>query len=580
MFFLSFAARLPACAPRLRKNLFVLFTLALLVCAAQLEASAQSLERELSAPEHVTVSIRSRNGRVTVISSEEQQRKVTIKATSPGAAVAEGDVRSTVAGEQVEIDVRARSERDRIDLTVRVPAKAKVKVVSEAGAVDVVGDVVSAEVSTTTGTIHTDVPLDVAEVNLLWQKSRPRFLSDVTLPKVSERSGGSFLIKGKLGGDSHTKRTERVRLDLTTERGVMLINVDPSMVPSDLRERQLTEAARAIVRSGNTDLIDAIRKVSPRFFGDYEQTLPARQIQPTLASHRSSGTAVTNIAPQLVRVNASVTDRHGRAIGGLNSSDFTVFENGQERRVTEVAPTSAPFNLVLLLDVSGSVEDRIDFIRKAARDFLGTVSPQDRIAIISFRDDIQVISNFTTDRTLLFNRLNDIQAGGGTALYDSLAYVLVDTLKPLRGERTAIVVMSDGDDNKSFVPFPSVLEALSESGALVYPLYVPSGLIPESSVPQPNLTLDPLRTRYLTITSRAAEEGQRLADASGGIFYSIKRIEDLQKAYDDVVTQLRTAYTITYLSDASAASERRIRIRTNREGASVRLSTAVNVATP
>ncbi|HMF56864.1 MAG TPA: VWA domain-containing protein, partial [Pyrinomonadaceae bacterium] len=336
----------------------------------------------------------------------------------------------------------------------------------------------------------------------------------------------------------------------------------------------------AIVRSGNTDLIDAIRKVSPRFFGDYEQTLPARQIQPTLASHRSSGTAVTNIAPQLVRVNASVTDRHGRAIGGLNSSDFTVFENGQERRVTEVAPTSAPFNLVLLLDVSGSVEDRIDFIRKAARDFLGTVSPQDRIAIISFRDDIQVISNFTTDRTLLFNRLNDIQAGGGTALYDSLAYVLVDTLKPLRGERTAIVVMSDGDDNKSFVPFPSVLEALSESGALVYPLYVPSGLIPESSVPQPNLTLDPLRTRYLTITSRAAEEGQRLADASGGIFYSIKRIEDLQKAYDDVVTQLRTAYTITYLSDASAASERRIRIRTNREGASVRLSTAVNVATP
>lgn len=579
MFFLSFAARPSACAPCFRRNLLMLFALALVVCASGKHASAQTVERELSAPERVTVSVRNRNGRVTVISSEEQQRKVIIKATSPGASVADSDVRSTVAGETVEIDVRARAERDRIDLTVRVPAKAKVKVLSEAGAVDVIGDVLAAEVSTTTGTIHTDVPLDEAEVNLLWQTSRPRFLSDVALPKVSERAGGSFLIKGKLG-DPHTKKTERVRLDLTTARGVMLINVDPAMVPSDLRERQLTEAARSIVRSGNRDLIDAIRKVSPRYFGEYEETLPPRQMQPTLASHRSTSSAATSIAPQIVRVNASVTDRHGRAIGGLSASDFTVFENGRERKVTEVAPTSAPFNLVLLLDVSGSVEERIDFIRKAARDFLGTVSPQDRIAIISFRDDIQVISNFTTDRTLLFNRLNDIQAGGGTALYDALAYVLVDTLKPLRGERTAVVIMSDGDDNKSFVPFPAVLEALSESGALVYPLYVPSGLIPESSVPRPSLTLDPLRTRYLTITSRAAEEGQQLADASGGVFYSIKRLEDLQKAYEDVVTQLRTAYTITYLSDAEASGERRIKVRANREGAMVRLSTAVNVATP
>ncbi len=61
---------------------------------------------------------------------------------------------------------------------------------------------------------------------------------------------------------------------------------------------------------------------------------------------------------------------------------------------------------MLLLDVSGSVEERIDFIRKAARNFLNTVSSQDRIAIISFRDDVQIISDFTTDRALLSERLN------------------------------------------------------------------------------------------------------------------------------------------------------------------------------
>ena len=145
-------------------------------------------------------------------------------------------------------------------------------------------------------------------------------------------------------------------------------------------------------------------------------------------------------------------------------------------------------------------------------------------------------------------------------------------LKPLRGERTAVVVLSDGDDNKSFVPFPAILEATIESGALIYPLYVSSGLIPESSVPKPSITVDPMRTRYLTITTRAAEEGEKLATTSGGLFYSIKRLEDLQKAYDDVVAQLRTAYTITYSSNADGTGHRRIRVRTNREGASVRLS--------
>ena len=70
-------------------------------------------------------------------------------------------------------------------------------------------------------------------------------------------------------------------------------------------------------------------------------------------------------------------------------------------------------------------------------------------------------------------------------------------------------------------------------------------LIPESSVPRPSITVDPMRTRYLTITTRAAQEGQKLADVSGGVFYPIKRLEDLQKAYDDVVAQMRTAYTIT-----------------------------------
>jgi VWFA-related protein len=215
-------------------------------------------------------------------------------------------------------------------------------------------------------------------------------------------------------------------------------------------------------------------------------------------------------------------------------------------------------------------------VRNSALAFVNTVSPQDKIAIISFRDDVQLISDFTTDRSLLAERIKDIEAGGGTALYDALAYTLVNTLKPLRDERTAIVVISDGDDNRSFIPFPYILETIIETGAVIYPLYIPSSLVPASSAPAAAVTttLDPTRTRYLTLTSRADEEGRKLASVSGGVYYPIRRFDELQLAYNDVVAQLRTSYTVSY-SSTTAAARGRVRVRVAREGAVVRLSPAV-----
>ena len=558
-----------------------------------------------------TLTIRNRAGRVSVIASDSEKDKPSLKAiSSTGVAVEPSDI--VVSGN--EITVRERPYR--IDLTVRVPKRARVRIESDAGMIDVIGDLEMADVLTNTGTIHADVPTEALKVHFQWASSRPRFLSDIELPRVKEGKAGAFSISGTLGPEAKQKKEKKpkpnekptpdpdkpaadgngeksadatgngsdgaekpperqqlVQLNFTTQRGVILLNVDPSMAPNDLRERPLTQAAKAIVRSGDGPLSDAIRKVSPRMFGEYSKSLPPPQREPSLVASRPPDEVVTAVTPQLMRVNASVTDRNGRAIPGMRNADFSVYEDGALRNIVDVTPANEPFNLVLLLDVSGSVEERIDFIRKAARDFLRTASPQDRISIISFHDDIQIISDFTRDRALLSRKLDELDAGGATALYDALGYTLVQTLKPMRGERTAVVVMSDGDDNRSFVPFPAILEATIESGALVYPLYVPSGLIPESSVPAPSLTVDPMRTKYLTITTRAAEEGAKLAQVSGGVFYSIKRLDDLQKAYDDIVAQMRTAYTITYNSNGS--SHRRVLVRANRDGASVRLSPAV-----
>jgi VWFA-related protein len=536
-----------------------------------------SYSREFETPETISVFIKNRDGRVSVIADEEFQKKARVEARSAGTPVAETDIVAAANGGKLEIEVKQRGEQDRIDLVVRIPVRSKVEIESRAGSVDVIGNLESALVRTDTGTIHADVPLETLRYDFLWEASKPRYMSDVPLNEVKEKAGGWFRLSGKLG-DKDAKKEERVALDFRTQRGVVLLNVDPAMAPSDLRERPLTEAARAIVRSGDPQLVEAIRKVSPKMFGDYAKTLPPPEREPMLRKGSSPGQIVSSVAPQLLRFNASVTDRNGRAIPGMKETDFSVFENGIERHVTNVSPANEPFNLVLLLDVSGSVQERMDFIRKAARDFLRTASPQDRISIISFRDDIQVISDFSTDRAMLSRKLDEIDAGGGTALYDALGYILAQPVKQMKGERTAVVVMSDGDDNKSFLPFPAILEALSESGALIYPLYVPSGLIPESSVPKPEITIDPLRTRYLTLTTRAEEEGRKLAAASGGVYYPIRRIEDLQRAYNDVVSQLRTAYTITYASNSVSSTPPRIRLRTNRDGASVRLSPVVGVS--
>jgi len=545
-----------------------------------LSAFAQGFKSELEAPEKVSLVVKNLDGRVSVVASEEQQKKVTIDAHSTGSAVAPEDVKVETKGSTIQIDVRPRGEKDRIDIVVTIPTRSRVEVEGKAGAVDVIGSVESATVKTDTGTIHADVPLEAVKFNFVWEASKPRYMSDVELPPIKEKAGGVYKLSGRLGEKDIKKEDGLVALDFRTQRGVVLLNIDPERAPADLRERPLTEAARAIVRGGDPSLVEAIRKLSPKMFGDYAKTLPPPEKEPSLLQRGSTpGRIVTAVAPQLMRFNASVTDRNGRAIGGMRESDFTVWENGIERRVTSVAPANEPFNLVLLLDVSGSIEERMDFIRKAARDFLRTTSPQDKISIISFRDDIQVISDFSRDREMLSRKLDEIDAGGGTALYDALGYVLSEQVKRLRGERTAIVVMSDGDDNKSFLPFPAILEALGESGALVYPLYVPSGLVPESSVPKPEITIDPLRTRYLTLTTRADEEGRKLAAASGGMYYPIRRLEDLQKAYDDVVAQLRSAYTITYASNSASASPR-VRVRTNRDGASVRLSPVVELNTP
>ncbi|MEO8648748.1 MAG: VWA domain-containing protein, partial [Acidobacteriota bacterium] len=355
------------------------------------------------------------------------------------------------------------------------------------------------------------------------------------------------------------------------------LNVPPNEVMSDLRERPLTNAAKAVIRSGNSVLTEAIRRASPKYFGEYERTLGPTKFEPTLTEVRS----VTDSAASIKQATIRVTDAFNRAVPGLQPADFEITENGTAREILDVKPATTPVNLVLLLDVSGSVDNYVNFIRKAARSFVDTVDRNDRISIVLFNDDVKVLSGFTTDRQRLSEMLDTFDAGGGTAFYDAIAFTLADTLRPMNGERTAIVVLTDGDDNRSFLPFDSLLGSIEESGALIYPLYVPSTLIAASDG-DIEKEIDPLRARYMTLSKKAEGEGEKLAKISGGVYYPITQLSQIRTAYEDIAAQLRTAYSVRFRSadgsDPNGRPSPRLKVRVRRENAFAQIGPVIKLS--
>ena len=588
-----------------------------------LAAASQTFQKDFPLKSGGAVEIANIHGRVTVQASEANEDRVFVSAIS-AEQILESDIKIESSDGKIKIQVLPKSERARIDLTLKLPNRSRVRIETREGEVLVGGNLEAASVSTETGTIAADVALDNLKYDFVWTASSPRVLSDVPLEEIKEGAAGRFSIKGKiinqealdkLAGKSDPeenseeaseedssedgangeadkskekkqkkkkpkKNDNRVELNFQTARGIVLLNVKPGEVPSNLRERPLTEAAKAVIRSGDSILTEAIRRASPKFFGDYAKTLPPRKALPSLSEAKP---APKIPVAAVKRVLVRVVDINNRAIPDLQAKDFEVTENGEKREILSIEQTTAPFNLVLLLDVSGSVENYVDFIRKAARNFINTVGAQDRVAIVLFNEDVKTLSTFTTDKGRLSESLDTFDAGGSTAFYDALAYTLTETLRPMKGERTAIVVLSDGDDNRSFLPFEPLLGSIQESGALIYPLYVPSGLIAASATNNPNQTADPLRTRYLSLTSKAENEGERLAQVSGGVYYPITRLSDLQTAYDDIVRQLRTAYSVTFRSETAETRERtnplRLKVKVNRDNSFVKLGSVVEVPT-
>src|SRR5215211_3289489 len=229
----------------------------------------------------------------------------------------------------------------------------------------------------------------------------------------------------------------------------------------------------------------------------------------------------------------------------LEQKDFRVLEDGVEQEISFFAAADTPFDLVLLLDLSGSNSKNLKMIRNSAKRFVDAARDVDRIALVTFTDHPALYSSFTLDRRKLKRTIDEMdEAIGGTNFWDSMDYVLRDLIPQGAGlRRSAIVVMTDGIDNAlpdvpgpgSRLSFEGLLARIRNSESIVFPIYLDTE---EENVKRYHVP----RAAY----AQAREQLGRIAGMCGTPMYRASRLSDLEAVYARVVRDLSTVYSIGY----------------------------------
>jgi VWFA-related protein len=256
---------------------------------------------------------------------------------------------------------------------------------------------------------------------------------------------------------------------------------------------------------------------------------------------------------ETIRIESDLVDLKVSVLGSgpdavstvLEQKDFQVFEDGTQQEIAFFAAADAPFDLILLLDISGSTSGKLKMVRRSAKRFVDAARPIDRIGIVAFTDQAYVYSSVTLDRRRIKKDIDDIDdAYGATNFWDSLNWVLKDFIpRNQTMQRTAIVVMTDGVDNAlpdvkgpgSQVTFEDLLANIRNSEALVFPIYLDTEKEDAKKFEIPNAA-------YAT----AREQLSQIASGSGPKMYRAARLEDLDEVYAQVIRDLSRVYSIGY----------------------------------
>ncbi|HSB76983.1 MAG TPA: VWA domain-containing protein [Terriglobales bacterium] len=232
-----------------------------------------------------------------------------------------------------------------------------------------------------------------------------------------------------------------------------------------------------------------------------------------------------------VNVVFTAMNGHGKFVRDLSQSDFRVLDNNQPPQsiLDFRRETNLPLRVGLLVDDSGSVKARFAFEQNAAISFLKQVIRQgtDRAFVIGFNSHSKLMKDFTDNTVALSSAIDNLNAGGGTALYDAIYLACKEKLLKAGGERPvrrAIIVLSDGEDNQSQVSLGTAIQMAQRAEVVVYAISTDdSGLV-----------------------MRGDGVLEQLANATGGRAFFPYKMSDITKSFSAIEEELRSQYSVAY----------------------------------
>ena len=264
----------------------------------------------------------------------------------------------------------------------------------------------------------------------------------------------------------------------------------------------------------------------------------------------------------LVSLNVTVTDGTAKYITDLTAEDFAVFEDGVKQEVTFFRRTNLPIALALLLDTSASMDSKLPTAQEAAIGFAKKLRAQDLAEVIDFDSRVVVLQNFTNNAEALESAIRKTSAGGSTSMYNAV-YIALKDLKKVVAKNTdeirrqAIVILSDGEDTSSLLPFEEVLDLAKRSETAIYAigLRTPEG---------PGTGTKGFKEAEFVLRQFAQETGAR------SFFPS--QVAELAGVYGQIADELSSQYTVGYTSrnPKRDGSWRRVVVRTTRPNTSAR----------
>jgi Ca-activated chloride channel family protein len=220
----------------------------------------------------------------------------------------------------------------------------------------------------------------------------------------------------------------------------------------------------------------------------------------------------------MVEVYATVTDRHGQPVTGLDRAAFTIRENGEPQPISTFAAGEFPLSVAVAVDRSFSMTgDRLAAAKSGAQIFLGALRPADESMLIAVGSTTDVIAPLSRERREQLEQVKRLDAFGTTGLYDAIVTAL-DAIQPARGRR-ALVLLSDGTDRYSTATAAEVLDRARASDVLMYPIAFG-------------------RTR--------PDAFAELASLTGGRSFHVTDARRLPETLQTIATELRNQYLIGY----------------------------------